>query len=1741
MQQLAGTGGSRMDFKVTTNDRGGWQAVWGQLQQQFPFQSDEKYTFSVTLNTENDVTSLRYYFPLWSFLMRNHVTAQLNLSGTEDMLQRAKQFLSILVNDSEEISLVRFGDLENNQRGLICKAYLAQDTSLTPEEKDIVSCVLADMTVRQPTPGEYIYTLAYPRYYRQHNGSWPIKDELLRQTIYDIPETAPKRNKDRIRFKYLPYRDPVASDLLPLIPLRQNSSQSDLWLQQLIQLYRTYSDKQFEEKQLSLQADEIPSFINTPLAELIFYYMLRNLHDSGRIICSSGEQSEIDMILLKKTALDAKSYAEGLLQIIENAQVHSCGGIAYFGMRIYRADSDSTMYTLAKETNTRHILWQNYWLPRTATTNTGSPFNTSDRNNIFNLKNSSGARTYPDFIEFYVLDDAIDGNRVPQGILEKIRSDQQSLDKNRDLHTISEIFKLDERDYANNPIDFYVKHYGMRWLRMHADRLNAIVQIYSPHQTEFFSWQGQDYIRAADLGGLCFSNIFSDGSLLSRGKKPSNGSLARAKGGAIGMLQKVDGGNYTMDGQPKDRIFVKEELELLLPYPKCYSTEYSILVPLAYGPVPHKTTAGKVTPLSFDVGHAFYRDTAIQSVRLEFDPLPAETLQSDSGKSTLVDALTRKLSENINLGQLLRKAESSVCEPGTDAGKAQLNFISLHGHTPAHIELLAKAFFSIIYQTVQQLSDRARLSLLFAVDFGKQRDLINEFVRIFSIFYTKQGKNAYMDSVQIALCSDAAGGKKEINFILAGDTLRSAYNTANSFVYHNADGSLEFVPLLDYLTPPESAKSHSPTVPLCPFDLLLTGRQDMCWFLEQMKEKLDTDQRTNRYGCKLSNIHVRLGSKIHIDKFYGAELLFHNVGNINRFAYLIASHIDRDLPKNPEVVFLVGYENYSAVLLQTVVQLLEQRHPQTKLYWITDTRSSGKYPSISFDKFPQEECLLWHGQKILCYTIIPIGSTMSTVHKLLASFRRGMIAAVRGGKASAETNENDPDITPKNHYAIVAVGDCFKPGTQLNEPADRYLSNFSSPASHEGSASTDHWYSCTLQSHASKEDPLRVHYCLWAETKWHLATPLDLRNSSEPSGDPCAVEQPLIQVDKTSTLLNAIFQTPLPTEVLDYYYHTSQKQGRNQDAKAMERIALLRPHGHMHYIRYGHISQGDNHYQFYFDFQNMASSPKILKQLTEWAKNISIDADAYNIVISPLQITNAIFLKTIIDHVFGSNLHLLHIDINGTGKETVRTKFEYISEELKRISNAYSAIHFYYVDDSICTGATIQRAYKFLLMLCQQAGLDPSALLRGYGSFHFEKVFLFVNRNSYETARIWVRRPAEDWKGFINLCVPSYNTHANTCPACRIRDRFQLLSKRSATNQLTAYFSRSASKHSARTLAEYDRYLSGEILDNPAYLSWLRTYVNGHATSPDASVIEKDQYRQAKALLLNASADHASRTLSQLSQAHPEIPFVPLMRYVVAQEHFSRLDTMNLAYIKLVYSRGLQKIYRNCAEGSHVDPKNLDFAPYQRELMVALLTLFSGALTPKGNDYDQIMTFSSYIKVVSRDYIVRNYFIREAIYSALHCILILLIESPPHNCDETQFQQYFQSATPINHAEAVFFNTICDQSYASFFHDIWQRFGQLDRSQGLNVDLLYRVFKITAHRLALLHSHFIIEHEVVDKVLTAYSKLLDHCPIEDKWRLPSVDELVKTYLASIKTATMSEDDDSMCHNLLKLGGDNHVS
>ena len=182
------------------------------------------------------------------------------------------------------------------------------------------------------------------------------------------------------------------------------------------------------------------------------------------------------------------------------------------------------------------------------------------------------------------------------------------------------------------------------------------------------------------------------------------------------------------------------------------------------------------------------------------------------------------------------------------------------------------------------------------------------------------------------------------------------------------------------------------------------------------------------------------------------------------------------------------------------------------------------------------------------------------------------------------------------------------------------------------------------------------------------------------------------------------------------------------------------------------------------------------------------------------------------------------------------------------------------------------------------------------------------------------------------------------------------------------------------------------------------------------------------------------------------------------------------------------------------------------------------------------MVFTSYLKVISRDYIVRNYFIRKAIYEVLHCILLLMVHLSPEGQyqDLNAFQALVRSLSR-GRAEDEFYSIIMDEHYLSLFYTIWDKLRNLDTANGLNVEFLYRIFKIVAHRLALLHSRSIIREAVVNEVLHAYHRLWQQAEPETRKYLPSLDELVKTYIASIKTATMAEDDDGMCHNLLELG------
>lgn len=1130
-----------------------------------------------------------------------------------------------------------------------------------------------------------------------------------------------------------------------------------------------------------------------------------------------------------------------------------------------------------------------------------------------------------------------------------------------------------------------------------------------------------------------------------------------------------------------------------------------------------------------------------------------------------------------------------------------------------HVEIFAKALFQFIYYRKERGKNEP---LYIAVDF-KNQDFAREFIRIFSIFYIKNDQNkisSYMTNVQIAVSSTSEKtGLKEVNFVLAGESLANAYATAKNFVYYNSDASLSFVPLLKFL----SVGSEASPEPLFPFDLYLVDDSGKSWFKKQMQHRLKTDLRTEEYGCKISNVKVRLGSKIHVDTFYEAELLLHNVGTVKRFAYLLAKEIIKDIKEKGDVfvndlecgkryLFLLGYENYSAVLMQEVYRLIKDCYgDESKIEWLIDTRSED-FPVLSFDKLTvYERKEIFEEESIYCITILPLSSTMSTVYKLHESFERGLEKIKKELKAKKE-----PKVNFLNNYCLVTIGDVFdKASLEGNKIAEKYLKAFESE-------DFCGWQSVTLkkQKHYDKEgnenqnteNETKVKYLFSAVASWENLGELENRGNQENSKN----NKPLLKVDKTSTLLDAYFQTSLRKDVVGYYNQESNVEyldpNSNKESEKKSEKTDKDHEKYCSYVKYGHILRGDNHYQFYFDFEKLTEKRK--NDIEKWARKMGelIEADAYNIVISPLQITNASFLDIILNETFGSNLHLLHINILGTGKENVRTKFEYIAHEFFRITQQSEKINFYYVDDSVCTGNGLARAWKFLITLCNQSGVDIKKLCPD--GEKFKKVFLLINRSSYETAQTWVKNPNKDWRGFINLCVPSYNTHMEnniaTCPGCRVQARYDLLRKRSATNKLVAFFNNHAKKHLARNPKDYDLWIEDQILNSLSYFEWLRVWLWFKERKGTVfNLIKKFMKSDTKENSIKGLLGWIDGRWIQIEKIHPKNAhdekwtekkekikrnIIQKLKFIIAIDNYVRLETMDAAYRELLYDKGLQVAFDVCRY-------KVDFAEYKDKLREKIVKLLAGCFN-KGNSYDETFKFISFIKVISRDYLAKNYFIREAMYNVLRYLYAIMALLPKEIITEIQaayksnknkykeslnkFLTYIRSyitkqKDKSEKSKSTILSLLID--FLKFIEvlgdnrdekikkgnaeiDNWLKIisnirNKKNSSPQMEAVFQYRIFKVVTHRLALMRSDEIILTETILSTYRAlYSMTKDEeikederekakndskkqAKLEDKKNklafltLPDERDMILSHIASIKTATMEENNDIICYML----------
>lgn len=1436
------------------------------------------------------------------------------------------------------------------------------------------------------------------------------------------------------------------------------------------------------------------------LSQIIWIFLLRELIKTKQLyrVSQGDNKTYILENVLTKSRMDAVSYGEAIYQLIENACLHSSGQRAWFGFRMHRAGRNVAMNALMKEAETRTRLYEKYKL---CFTNYDAE---KDKKSLKTANIFSGESRF--FFEFFVMDSAIDQTGMTdryndEHITQVIKKKYQELLRKKKISLpggeVDEELRKKAEEQVNVP-----KSAGL------IDDLLLI----EPREAPI-----EDYIEDVTVhyGLRLLRRIISinDGYLMAQTPAKAGGSLNYYNGAPLPERRSRDA---------------------------AYLTEWMALLPITF----QWSSMDNGTERYLD-GHNLFEQ--------EVSPPRKQIIYADCDK--LLDTLDRALDKQSAIDELREKISEYVPWNRNDRLSSTIVLLKLDSPQLYDLELLAKALFACIARANYESQKAARrpLSLRLAVLLSTAGTL-HELLRFFSSFYIK-GVQADMEDVQVAFCSRGRESNlPRVNFVLAGPSLASAFEAAKIFAYHHSEDALNHLPLLDYLTKAEDGGTAA-VPPLYPFDLFLPAQLPQgeqaaldiqpwkdSWFLQHMQNRLNRDIRLPGGGCMIDGVHVRLGSKIHLGRFYEGELLFHDAGNVMRFAYLLAQRLlygEDNLDRDRHII-LLGYEKYSVSLMLQVEYWLKRSNQFTDVHTaiIYDDLENGNVElRPCYDRDEQYPAV---GTRIVA--VVPVGTTLSTVYKMYHVARKGLAAH----NLPWDTLYGNPSYT-RNYCLILVNKDLSSELT--SDVTKRYWSNIN-PASQTVTTRQEANGGCTLD----------VKYLIPAESEWFAPDSCSICGMDS-NGVPA-----VIGAKHSDTTPNAIFTLQAKRE--GKFKNLVPDMGKNRD-----RIFNL-----FNTIHYSHLYHGNSHFQFLLDFPKLYYTHRcdIEKEVRTW----QVPTDAFHVVISPLQFTNSPFLKAVLDLVFHGSARFLHIDLKDSYREDIRTKFVYITEEFRNLRRVAPQTRFcvHFVDTSIVTGSTVNRAKLLMQMLLTQSQcLDDGVEL-------FSKVFLLVNRCSYSTVRSFVRDPRNDMRAYVHLAIPSYNTENDFCPACRLVKKYELLEKRSSTERLSSEFRRLKEKHKKRAQDEYDLWLNKTILNNPSYFSWLKQWLYSNVPEGSGQMISYapaeddgsravlydcartiaraiDEYIADRLKHQERDARHRQSTLELLSQ----ICLNDIVDYVRSEgravlgekqdaDAFKR-DTLRLVRTHLVETRNYMRLYAmQCAyEGLETLDESLSAGdgndvlnrltrkkmleliaerlkdPIRKEMGKQLSSGFSDEDARRVEFCYKIEWFFSYIKVLSREQIAKYYHCRRAIMGIMGDMLRLLSignEKPGVRNKGHRLEQL--SRKLLEEGEEW-------EPVISLFKQLR---GTTDGVDGQLCALMeYQVMMMLLHRTADLQMNYVTQEDNIDSFMHRYYQLADRGfasngpdgkeEIPVFW-LPPCDKVIRRYLKSLKLAVMMNKDDASC-------------
>ena len=661
------------------------------------------------------------------------------------------------------------------------------------------------------------------------------------------------------------------------------------------------------------------------------------------------------------------------------------------------------------------------------------------------------------------------------------------------------------------------------------------------------------------------------------------------------------------------------------------------------------------------------------------------------------------------------------------ASNESIIYFSANNISLTMIELFCKAIMIYIAQR-----DRNSNKYIMITDCSPSHFV--EITRMFALYYDKQGHNSFMKNTQIFL----SGVKEGEEFLISGANLSEVIGRTEKLAFARCVHPECLTILKNMLKYRIKEVTPNETVNIVPFDMINYEKNKITLFERSLKTVLNKDVQSREFGCKIEDLHVRIGSKIHIRTFYEAELLFHNNYYTSRFSYWILNQIrENEKIEKTKPITLVGYENYSEMLLNELQTMLIETGYQSE-YIVYEQKAQEKFRSgKSIEEYRNTQFVF----------IVPINSTTSTHVKLSGFLKKSIRNALKTKLHEKDYGSYEFERTV--NYGVILIS---------------------------SRTNNEYWKKEKEHIVISSINNERMYYYIEVESAW--SDPLDCKDCF-PDED-YLKEVPLVETNKESVVpMHAIGLRGGPERGVIWKFSSEEK-------KQMRELS--------NFLVYDHVERNGNHYSYYFSTEKLWEFPAVRANIQKWLKSCrkkftEKNKKVYDIIVAPLHPSNAAFVEEVNRSLFSSAALVLHFDVNKEYRTNIRAKYSNIQQLYDNLSNDQeeSIINFHYVDDTIISGQTFYRTKSLIRSLILQKENNSVKINI------FKSIVVLINRMSKASIINYIDQP-EFFIAYFNLNISSMRVIGDACVLCKKRSEWARLAEQASLNEVYSYWSKKCEK-----------------------------------------------------------------------------------------------------------------------------------------------------------------------------------------------------------------------------------------------------------------------------------------------------------------------------------------------------------